>query len=72
MKKHEEKFISLNDFIGDDFYYLDVIVTWSTGGNFFADKLIYSAKYSNYHWQEDEEYEEARLYHSEIINVKSA
>lgn len=72
MKKYEEKFISLNDFIGDDFDYSDVIVKWSTGGNIFSDKLIYSANYSNYHWEEDEEYKEARLYYSEIIDVERA
>lgn len=33
--------------------------------------LIYSTDYSNYHLEEDEEYKEARLYYSEIINVKS-
>lgn len=70
MKKYEENFISLNDFIGDDFDYSDVIATWSAGGDIFSDKIIYSINYSNYHWEEDEEYEEARLYYSEIINVK--
>lgn len=35
MKKYEENFISLNDFIGDDFYYSDVIATWSAGGDIF-------------------------------------
>lgn len=70
MKKYEENSISLNYFIGDDFDYSDVIVTWSAGGDIFSDKLIYSANYSNYHWEEDEEYEEAKLYYSEIINVK--
>ncbi|QGH76877.1 hypothetical protein [Escherichia phage BEK6] len=70
MKTCEENFISLNDFIGDDFDYSDVIVTWTAGGDVFSDMLIYSTDYSNYHWEEDEEYEEARLYYSEIINVK--